>query len=790
MKPQTTPMSPVGFFRQRAREVLPPSADQVFLEAVAAQADRLFGLIPEAVYLAAEVLGWEPALNEQDRVAVAALVLATLLNVDRGSTRLPIHGAGRAQLEADVQLLLEVSTTTPWTASILVSRALELAQSGALPNICGTPDGSPKPLVLDGDALYHHRHLSLESQFAAALSARLDTIVTALHGDITGTLGFLRQHPTRVGGHEILLNAEQQVAALMALHRPLTIISGGPGTGKTTLVVALLRLMCRLGLVEPQDIALAAPTGRAAARMKESIDAQLGSLTHADAVDASLREGLSKARTLHRLLGYAPSTDTFKHGAHNPLVAKLVVVDEASMIDLRLMEKLLRAVPPGARLVLVGDANQLPSVEAGAVLRDLVPEVCDLSGPWTQHVHGELEPQVQAPEPHSMQGHAVRLLRSYRTSTDLAGRTVHEISQLIRRGDPDALLPQPADKTLLWRRPSSPEQLEFQGVELWSPPELKLTTTALEHRALMAAYESFLDRWFVEAFSSLGSPGAAAAHQEQVEEWDMDEEDEEIFDRVWASAKGPVDKVPEWTDDFTFSANSIANLLGYTWVRGPDGFSQKDTAVITQLLRQLEAHRLLCVTRVGPLGSVKTNELLHVRLQTWLVTHLGATQAKASGEFAVGDPVIVLRNDYSRQLFNGDTGIVLRVAADPESRGTLTAVFPRQDRLSAYSVVALKGCIERAWALTVHKAQGSEYDVVGLVLPNEPMPLLTREILYTGVSRARSGVVIVGSEELFRVGVAKPVVRFCGVGERMSTAPCSLAVGEDSSSSSTQHQGA
>ncbi|HVN63431.1 MAG TPA: AAA family ATPase, partial [Candidatus Binataceae bacterium] len=453
-----------------------------------------------------------------------------------------------------------------------------------------------------------------------------------------------------------LLSPEQRGAAAASARSGLAIISGGPGTGKTTLIAAIVGMFLQLG-VAPDAIALAAPTGKAAYRMGEIIR------TAIPQVEAPA--------TLHRLLGYSPESGRFRHHRNNPLAAKVAIVDEGSMLDLELMERLLDALAPNARLVLIGDPGQLPSVSAGAVFRDLAALGEDEEGPLARA--------------------CVRLTRNYRSGGDGAiGNQVHRVAaEIACGGDPIPLV----------ARRQRAADLQFSGVELGGgkPGDL----------------DDFLDRWY-EACVRL-HPGSG-----------------------------------EWLDR--------------EFVEGDRGFDLPDCERIRRAFADATAARILCVTRVFETGADAINRRFHERV----ANDRGADRIR--GAVLPGEPVVVLRNDYERSLFNGDRGIVLKVRCGGSSAAPM-AVFARGDNFAAYRLEEMGGMIEPSYATTVHKAQGSEFDSVALVLPEREIPLLTREIVYTAISRARRSAAIIGDESILRFAVGRKTERFSTLRIRLEAEP-------------------
>jgi exodeoxyribonuclease V alpha subunit len=406
-----------------------------------------------------------------------------------------------------------------------------------------------------------------------------------------------------------------------------SIITGGPGTGKTTMVTRMLTdLLAR----EPQlRVALAAPTGKAAARVSETIRRRLDEI----GADAATRARVPmEAQTLHRLLGYRPRNDRFERNQDNPLGEDLVIVDEASMVDVLMMDALLRALKPGARLILVGDHNQLASVDAGDVLGALCRAALDagLGSPLYRCV--------------------TWLTKSWRFREHPA---IGALATAVTAGNTDAALAVCKDNAQ-------------HEVTLAPPPA---TTEAL--------------------LSPLVS------HMEDCA-----------------------------------AATSPAELLG-----------------------ALEKFRVLAPERSGRLGV----EGINAAVERWLARHGRAVYER----WYHGRPVLVTANDYATGIFNGDLGVVWRDGASvmvhfPGASGATRAIAPA--RLPP---------VETAWAMTVHKAQGSEFDDVLVVLPERESRVLGRELLYTAVTRARNNLTMLASEAVVRAAVARPAERTSGLGARL-----------------------
>jgi exodeoxyribonuclease V alpha subunit len=425
------------------------------------------------------------------------------------------------------------------------------------------------------------------------------------------------------------------------------------------------------------DIALAAPTGKAANRIAESLRAALG--------DAPAPE----AQTLHRLLGYRGGSararsGEFRHHENFPLPHRAVLVDEASMIDLELMERLARAVRPDARLVLLGDADQLPSVDAGAVFRELGPV-------------------------------AARLTQSHRQDPSApAGASVLAAARAVHEGHLAALQVSPRAR---------PADLTWSGFEHLAPTG----AAPGAERRLVAA---FVDHWYQTRVRALPD-----------------------FDAL------------------------VSRLY-----RAP--FDAADAAALARLLTHHQSLRLLAVTRGA--GFATSAEALNAALTRRAAADAGVTADAA--EPLPGTPVLMTRNDYDRGLFNGDQGVVVRASVEGGAPRA-TAVFPRASGLpkalpmpsgppspsgqppaaglAAFPFDGLREDLRVAYATTVHKAQGAELDHVALVLPERDLPLLSRELLYTALTRARRSAVVVGRWDLLALAASRPLARASGLAERL-----------------------
>jgi len=604
---------------------------------------------------------------------------ATLRRLDPATPELVLAGAALASLAvshghagfdpARPQQLVEDGPDWPTAETWMAALASSEWVAGAGP---GTV--AHRPLVLEGGLLYLRRYREYEHRLATrlrVLAAREPAVPDA--GALAPVFDVLFPR----GASDPL----QARAAALALQRALLLVTGGPGTGKTTTIARMLVLLlaqARLVGEPPPRIALAAPTGRAAERMAESLQAAVARLESTSGFDPAWVEALPRAAsTLHRLLGTIPGSPRFRHDADHPLAYDVVVVDEASMVDLPLMCKLAGAIPDGARLVLLGDPDQLPSVEAGDVLASIcaaagldapVPEavagwlnVTDIpaAGPPAAAVPaiGEtpdlfaVEPAAPAPAPSFLHGHRVHLQRGYRQSP---GFELAPLADAVREGD--------AGRTLALLRANSLDGVHFH--EDATDPLATGAATLLPHwRALAEAHD----------------PAAALA--------------------------------------------AAARL------------------------------RLLTAVRGGPQGT----RGLNARIEEALVG------PRPPPHFH-GRLLLVTENSYRHRLFNGDIGVCLR-----DTRGTLVAWFHDSGgdgAVRAFHPAALP-VHESAFAMTVHKAQGSEFDTVWLQLPRNDGRGLSRELLYTALTRARRQVHLCASEAVLRGALGRHAARVSGLGERL-----------------------
>lgn len=656
------PLWPIGTARPTAEEW----AEQVRWFERLAKGARGFGLEPATIALAHEIARLDPGRTDSDRRATAALILSLFAAERQGSTRLSVDGAagGPSSLRGVLDDLVGLSREQGEGSDVsILEDCLERLTSGASA-LVGKP-GEYRPLVFAPPFLALQRLFAAEERLARRLATTLER--TATEVDAVGrAVAELADRPVHFAGRPILLSEEQLAAVRSAASEPFLVVTGGPGTGKTTIVVAILRALARIG-TPMNEVFLAAPTGKAAYRLEEALAATLAALAGGSDSDRVLAD-VPAPRTLHRLLSYSPARRRFRHHENHPLAATVVIVDEGSMIDLVLMERLVRALPPKARLVLLGDAEQLPSVEAGAVFRDLVQA-------------------LETVDPARL----VRLRKSRRMDpSDPAGRAILSVAHRIQQGDITRLVDDEAQEGGIHRRASAQEVL-FDRVEL-----LAVSEPSERSKALAGFRERFL-------------PG--------------DEEQRRFCERVL-----PLDS---------------------------EGAEWREVAAVAETLARA---RILCLTNVGPTGSDAVNEWFHRRNREVL-------GGSWRGDMLPGEPVLMLENDYDRGVFNGDQGLVVAVADSSGRR--LAAAFPRGAGWAVVPLEGLRGRVRLGYAISVHKSQGSEFDHVLVLLPDIPMPIATREILYTAVTRSRKSVTIVGAETILEACVSRRLERSSGLAERL-----------------------
>jgi exodeoxyribonuclease V alpha subunit len=586
----------------------------------------------------------------------------------------------------------------------------QTALQGHSPSACVRLADAPdqgQPLVLGGSAdaplLYLRRYAGYEQRVGQSLLLRASEPLAVPEAAAREWLDrFFVPNPEAPNPQAHNLTDWQKVACAVALRARLSVITGGPGTGKTYTAARLLALLLALHPDgSPLRVALAAPTGKAAARLKQSIDDALTRLpVPADAgLDLSaLIARMGPARTLHSLLGARPDTRQFRHHAANPLDVDVLIVDEASMVHLEMMDALLLALPPTARLVLLGDKDQLASVEAGAVLGDLCQDAAAgrysaATAQFVQLAAGQtLAAEFVLPDPAPVLAQQTVMLRQSRRFKGAIG----QLALAVNRGDAVAA------RDVFVGAASGRDGL----VGDLSRSETAPTGQA---SALLALQPS--------------SPQA-----------------------VCALALGAAGK-PSYADYLRLMQTGPAN-------QGAEVSSESHANWVCSVLKAFERFRILCAVHQGDWGTQALNAAVQKAL-----ADAGLLQVK--GEWYEGRPVMVTRNDAQLGVFNGDVGVVL-----PNTEGKPKVWFLDGEALRSVSVMRLAQ-VDTAFVMTVHKSQGSEFEHTALVLPPGGAEVLSRELVYTGITRAREQFTLIEAEAgLLEAAIHRPSVRASGLAQR------------------------
>lgn len=590
--------------------------------------------------------------REQNGEVLFAAALAVRA-VRSGSVCLELHRMREIGIDADETWDTGERidpATLPWPDIEAVVSALR-----ASPLVTGGPAGPLRPLRLvespggdSGPLLYLDRYYQQEQTVRRVLTERNGDHPVVDPNIVRRELDRLFDAPVD-GAPD-----RQRLAAALAATHWTTVVAGGPGTGKTHTIARIIGLLDAHRKANPKlpalRIALAAPTGKAAARLQEAVREQADALGLPDLT----------AATLHRLLGWQRGRTTrFKYHEFNRLPYDVIVVDETSMVSLTMMSRLFAALRPDTRLVLVGDPDQLASVDAGAVLADLVAgPVAGTPNPVLDQILGPDSPESAAPHQHPaalsalertrLRGGIVRLTRGRRF-----GGRIADLAVAVRAGDAETAL----------------DLLRAGGDELsLSAPDEMAAVRADVVRAARAVTAAALD-------------GDAAG-----------------------------------------------------------------------ALTALESHRLLCAHRQGPFGVERWDRLA----AEWAAAG-GAGPESQHAPWYPGQPLLVTANDHEARIYNGDTGVVVRM---PD--GSLRAALQRGSEPYLVHPTQFPAVVT-VFAMTIHRSQGSQYDTVSVVLPEPESTLLTRELLYTAITRARGHVRVIGTDESIRAGIARRVLRASGL---------------------------
>ena len=562
-----------------------------------------------------------------------------------GFPEIPLAAAllSRARADGDVCLPLASLAARFTDARPALPADTHWLQRLRASRLVGAP-GDFKPLILDAaNRLYLHRLHEDERHLTDAIQQRAAAAPISVDSALFRSACEKHLGRRTPGADGI---DRQRVAACAALTRRLTLITGGPGTGKTHTAGGIITMGIELGLLAPGRIALAAPTGKAAARLE-------GKIT--EAFERAAASGLvppqeyPRAKTLHRLLGASADGLRFRHDAAHPLACDFLLVDEASMVDQMMMARLFLACPPQARIVLLGDPNQLASVEAGSVLADL----CAGARECPADPDGALAASTGESLP-----------AGDKTTAPLADCRVH----------------------------------------------LNINHRAEEGAGLIELAQHIHDGESAAALEWIQNPGRLALAMEPL-----------------PAASGLMGALLQRVRQVFDNACAMA---------------QPEAA-----LEALSRFKILCALRQGPFGATAINQRLEQSLRP-----------AGSGQWYKGRPVLITRNDYGVRLFNGDLGIAwpdsggkMRVWFS-DTAGPLRGIDP--GRLPAH---------DTAFALTVHQSQGSEFDEVLVVLPDRPAPVLTRELVYTGVTRARRRVTVMSPPDIFSAAIKARTCRVSGL---------------------------
>lgn len=513
--------------------------------------------------------------------------------------------------------------------------------------VVGRP-GDNSPLILDSPLLYLQRYYQYEKAISSFV---LDRAARSVDGDVERVGNIVtRLFPEDPGDDGINW---QKVASLAAFSKSLSVISGGPGTGKTTTVARLLALCLEMEEEKELKIMLAAPTGKAAARLQEALARAKEALPCSEELKGRMT---AEAMTVHRLLGRGRAG--FQYNEENPLSADIVVVDEASMVDLPLMARLMAAIPEKCRLILLGDRHQLASVQPGAVFGDLCQAArTGFSHHFNAYASGAGIAPLPVEEDDRLSDLYVELKKSYRFKKDSG---IFAVSIAVKEGAGEKAL------------------------------------------ALM--------------------------------------KDEKFADVRWRDLDGMERDV--------FSTQLVARVQDHMKY-------VLDASSPEEALPRMNSFAVLCARRHGRLGVKNINSLATAAL---------AGDRAGAADWYHGRPVMVRRNHYGRQLYNGDSGLFW---GENDETGLVQVYFAIGSSIREFLPQQLPDH-ETAYAMTVHKSQGAEFEHVLLILPDEPSQVVTSELIYTALTRARKSIEVWGSEAAFKDAVSTKVIRRSGLVKALS----------------------
>jgi exodeoxyribonuclease V alpha subunit len=708
----------------------------------------------------AALIGSLMAAIRRDGDAAFPIVVGALITAVRsGSIRIPLDPAG---LAAHVEEFLKSSRPDPAAQEGHGGAAMEAIPAPAIPAasipaiaariardftaalrdgaydaVAGKP-GEFVPLIRTASGLYFQKYHAAEASVGSRLNALLAAPDLELSQQAIQELlvKVLERHPLRLSqapdSPAMEFDPRQKEALALAIRKRFTVISGGPGTGKTSLAANLLRAWTRAWIAlhgSAPRIRLAAPTGRAAQRLSESIRRSLESIRPAapETADRHVRE--LACGTLHSLLRYNPGTGTYGHHAHRPLPADLILIDEVSMVDIFTLARVLDAMEAGAGLILLGDMDQLPSVEAGSVLADLVPRPGDSA--------------------HPLRGNLIALDRSHRSEARILDVT-HRINA---KQGAEAIAAMGTPLSL--RSGNAPEAAADAAAAAAAAGSAGAHPQPIWPIAFLANGKRVCPeggcRMLLPANAAgpaaLDGGGSPAAYRAGWPAWLDAWIDFHYLDHSLDPARFP--GTPLAAPRRTSYSALVADLCA---LPSPD--DPRRDGLLEEAFAYLDQARILTFTRKSWHGAVTINRRIRERIgRRW------DPRAAAEGEggFA-GSPLLILENDHGKGLFNGDVGIQVRI------QGRDLAFFRRGEAFLGFAAAFLPRH-ETAFAMTIHKSQGSEYDYALVVLPEPGNRLLYKETLYTALTRARLFAGIYGPEPTFLEAVARNVVRESGLAE-------------------------
>ncbi|MCK4795789.1 MAG: exodeoxyribonuclease V subunit alpha, partial [Spirochaetes bacterium] len=543
------------------------------------------------------------------------------------------------------------------------------------------------PLIKISDYLYFQKYFihekSIEEYIKQLLKIHKKTEEPLLLHIKNIINDVIYKNPVYNNKEHLILNNEQQIALCLSLLNNFVIISGGPGTGKTSIVICLLRCFMRLG-IPVERIRIAAPTGRAAQKMTDSIQIGLNSIKNNNEYDEKLNN--LTGSTIHRLLRFNPTNRTFIYNKNNHLAIDVLIIDEVSMVDVVLMSKLLEAIDTKkTKVIFLGDKDQLPSVEAGAVLSNLIPEekktvISDEVKKSVDKIFSEInwDKAIIDSKIH-LADRIIILEESYRSEENILS-----IARQINNQNVNVKIPEIVKNDI---------DISKHGC-FW----VRINENVNDNISIESLHE-ILDTWMRSCF------------------FEDTKEKLKIYEKL-------IQKI---------------EIINFDQIDKPENI-----LIFNEVFRYLKKAKTLTLVREGPFGCNSINRYLEAMLREKM-------SIKKSQNFVSGCPIIITRNDYNKELYNGDIGIIIRGKDDTDR-----AIFARSNnKYVTFSIDTLLH-YELAFAITIHKSQGSEYDNIFLVLPSDKEnPILTKEILYTGLTRAKKTAVIYGKEEVLKKAISK-----------------------------------